>query len=126
MMMIMIPIKIVSIPHGPTLLIYFPRINPTSPISGSGNVTCSVANCPIYGRNNSGSTDIITPATKPPSAAPRLPPVKLPYTPAVAPTKKCAIIPGIITVIWHAIITPMDTNPPTNDARNPTIREFGA
>lgn len=40
--------------------------------------------------------------------------------------RKCAIIPGIITVIWHAIITPMDTNPPTNDAKNPTIREFGA
>ena len=94
---------------------------PIIPKSKSPNVVFWNPRFPSTGSNNAGIKVINNPFINEPIIAPFLPPVELPYIPAVAPQKKCGTNPGIIKTpptapsINIPIIPPikLDTNPIT-------------
>lgn len=96
------------------------------PKSVSPNVVPSKPRVPNTGSKQAGKNERSIPFTKEPATAPLTPPVALPYTPAVAPQKKCGTSPGTMTVKPNKGRRKIDTMPPAKLHKKPMITAFGA
>ena len=104
----------------------FPNIIPTVAKSVSEKVVFANPKFHKTGNNITGRNVNNNPFANDPKAAPLLPPVELPNTPAVAPVKKCGTTPGNIKVHFSipSMISP--TIPPKKLHKNPINTAFGA
>ena len=99
---------------------------PTTPKSASENVVLAKPREPNTGSKKTGKKVISTPCANAPIIAPRLPPVALPNTPAVAPQKKCGTTPGKISTHLSCPNSTNPTIPPIKLDKKPINTAFGA